>query len=170
MYGVISLAVACRGSSSVVSSLPELFAFIALRAFVACDLWGQSLQIIVAEPVLREQRAPTRAHSVWIVTLHAFRCCLDQDRRGEKIQRFFVGSALISCVVNDFTSEHTKCLTTPHNLARPIESTEVDSNKLQINFKSLLIPSDPLKSVSKQSNSIQIHLKPIHILANLFNY
>ena len=98
------------------------------------------------------------------------RCCLDQDRRGEKNPRYFVGSALISCVVNDFTSEHTKCLTTPHNLARPIESTEVDSNKLQINFKSLLTPSDPLKSVSKQYNSIQIHLKPIHILANLFNY
>ena len=54
-----------------VASLPELFAFLALRAFVACDLWEQSLQIIVAERVLREQRAPTRAHSVWIVTLHA---------------------------------------------------------------------------------------------------
>jgi hypothetical protein len=35
-----------------VASLPELFAFLALRAFVACDLWGQSLQIIVAERVL----------------------------------------------------------------------------------------------------------------------
>jgi hypothetical protein len=99
-----------------------------------------------------------------------YRCCLDQDRRGEKNPRYFVGSALISCVVNDLTFEHTKCLTTPHSLARPIESTEVDSNKLQINFKSLLIPSDPLNSVSEQSNSIQIHLKPIHILANLFNY
>ena len=100
----------------------------------------------------------------------SYRCCLGQDRRGEKFSSFFDGSELISCIVNDFTFEHTKSVTTPHNLARPIESTEVDSNKLQINFKSLLIPSDPLKSVSKQSNSIQIHLKPIHILANLFNY
>jgi hypothetical protein len=32
---------------------------------------------------------------------------------------FLVGSELISCIVNDVTFEHTKRVTTPHNLARP---------------------------------------------------